>query len=71
MYLVNSYHWDEVGTETVVDIRGFHGLVSIAIARQFPSITIIVQDLHEVIFRDREIIDASKRLGLSCDFHGI
>ena len=49
VHLVTEYPWGDIGVGTVVDIGGSHGSISIAIARQFPSITCIVQDRPGVV----------------------
>ncbi|KAI0516714.1 putative O-methyltransferase [Xylaria bambusicola] len=48
-HLIDGYDWSAVGTGTVVDLGGSLGDAAFAIARQFPDIHIIVQELSEVI----------------------
>ncbi|KAF2468415.1 sterigmatocystin 8-O-methyltransferase precursor [Lindgomyces ingoldianus] len=48
-YTVKAYDWASLGKATVVDIGGSHGLVSIALAKEFPDLQFVVQDLLKVI----------------------
>lgn len=55
--VINGYHWDKVGKGgigTVVDVGGSHGKICIELARRFPSLSFIVQDLDEQVVRDAE-----------------
>lgn len=47
--MLDSFDWDVVKNGTVVDVGGSHGVVSIELARRFPSLRLIVQDRDEVI----------------------
>ncbi|KAI0517276.1 sterigmatocystin 8-O-methyltransferase [Xylaria bambusicola] len=44
-HLVNGYHWAGLGRGPVVDVGGSTGNAAIALARGFPELTVIVQDL--------------------------
>ena len=48
-YVLKAFDWASLGNRTVVDVGGSHGLVSMDIAREFPSLRFIVQDLPKVI----------------------
>ncbi|KAL8654749.1 MAG: hypothetical protein Q9226_003313 [Calogaya cf. arnoldii] len=48
-HIVNGYDWSSLGESTVVDVGGSHGSLSIAIAKEFPSLRCVVQDRPEVI----------------------
>lgn len=49
-HVVDNYDWAALGEDaTVVDIGGSHGDVAISLARQYPNLRCIVQDLPEVI----------------------
>ncbi|KAJ5166851.1 uncharacterized protein N7482_005632 [Penicillium canariense] len=48
-HLVNGWNWDKLGQALVVDLGGSTGHASIALARKFPDLTFIVEDLPEVI----------------------
>lgn len=48
MYLADSFDWAALGRATVVDVGGSHGQVSIDLARRFPGLHFIVQDLASV-----------------------
>ncbi|MCJ1311317.1 hypothetical protein MMC25_004988 [Agyrium rufum] len=48
-HLVKNYPFGQLGEATMVDVGGSHGLVSIAIAQNFPALRCIVQDRPEVV----------------------
>jgi SAM-dependent methyltransferase len=48
-YAVKSYDWASLGKATVVDVGGSHGLVCIALAKEFPNLQFVVQDLPKVV----------------------
>jgi hypothetical protein len=48
-YVLNGFDWASLGRATVVDVGGSHGLVSIDIAKKFPNLSFVVQDLPKVI----------------------
>ncbi|KAI1380114.1 hypothetical protein F4677DRAFT_405889 [Hypoxylon crocopeplum] len=55
--VATGYHWDKIGkdgTGTVVDVGGSHGRICIELARRFPSLSFVVQDLDEPVVRDAE-----------------
>ncbi|OCL11850.1 O-methyltransferase [Glonium stellatum] len=48
-YLVNGYPWEELGDATFVDIGGSHGFVCVALAKRFPRMKFVVQDLPKTV----------------------
>lgn len=42
-HVVNGFPWDDLGEATVVDLGGSHGAISVALARKYPSLKLIVQ----------------------------
>ncbi|KAH6664209.1 sterigmatocystin 8-O-methyltransferase precursor [Halenospora varia] len=48
-YVLKGFDWASLGKATIVDVGGSHGLVSIDIAKNFPELRFIVQDLPKVI----------------------
>jgi hypothetical protein len=48
-HLTDGYAWSAVGAGTVVDVGGSRGDAAFAIARQYPDIHLIVQELSEVV----------------------
>lgn len=48
-HLIDNFDFGAIGHGTVVDIGGSHGQVSIAIARKYPDVKCIVQDLPDTI----------------------
>lgn len=42
-HVVNGYPWGDLGEATVVDLGGSHGAISVALARRYPSLKLIVQ----------------------------
>ena len=48
-HLLDNYPWGEIGPCTVVDVGGSVGPTSIALAKRFPGLECIVQDLPATI----------------------
>ncbi|KAK7182251.1 hypothetical protein DPSP01_006969 [Paraphaeosphaeria sporulosa] len=48
-WLLENYPWDSLETGTVVDVGGSKGEYGIAIARKYPQIKVVIQDLPDVI----------------------
>jgi hypothetical protein len=48
-HVVDNFPWGELGNGTVVDVGGSQGFACFAIARQFPALSFVVQDLEPVI----------------------
>ena len=48
-YVLKGFDWASLGNGLIVDVGGSHGLVSMDIAREFPSLCFVVQDLPNVI----------------------
>ncbi|KAI4213978.1 MAG: hypothetical protein LQ351_003382 [Letrouitia transgressa] len=48
-YVIQGFDWASLGSGLVVDVGGSHGLVSMDIAKAFPSLRFVVQDLQNVI----------------------
>ncbi|KAI1452634.1 S-adenosyl-L-methionine-dependent methyltransferase [Annulohypoxylon moriforme] len=48
-YVTDFYPWEQHSGGTIVDVGGSQGFVCIALARKFPSMSFIVQDLEPVI----------------------
>lgn len=48
-YAVKAFDWGSLKNGLVVDIGGSHGLVSQDIAKAFPSLRFVVQDLPKVV----------------------
>ena len=48
-HVTDLFDWHAFKQATVVDVGGSDGLVCIELARKFPKLTLIVQDLPEVI----------------------
>ncbi|RYP50583.1 hypothetical protein DL768_003928 [Monosporascus sp. mg162] len=48
-YITDHYDWKSLGQAQVVDIGGSQGHVSIALARQFSNLHLIVQDMEKVV----------------------
>jgi len=52
-HLTNGYPWNKV-RGTVVDIGGSHGEAAFALARCYPHLHLIVQDLFDVVSNSKE-----------------
>lgn len=48
-YITDHYDWASLGQAQVVDIGGSQGHVSVALARRFPNLSTIVQDMDKVV----------------------
>ena len=48
-YLVKGFNWASLGPATVVDIGGSEGTHDIALAKAYPELNFIVQDLPAVV----------------------
>jgi len=48
-YVVAGFDWQSLGNGTVVDIGGSRGHIGIALAKHFPSLNVIVQDLEMTV----------------------
>ena len=55
-YLANNYDWAALGSGTIVDVGGSHGPVSIELARKFPNLHCIVQDLPETVTEGKKAL---------------
>ena len=44
-YLLDGYDWAALGDVQVVDIGGFRGRISIALAERFPNLRMLVEDM--------------------------
>lgn len=53
-HLVDHYPWASHGSGTVVDVGGSHGDAAFAIARKFPDLDVIVQELPEVVANSQQ-----------------
>ncbi|KAK8136213.1 O-methyltransferase [Apiospora sp. TS-2023a] len=65
-HVVNGYPWADHGKGRVVDVGGSQGFVSIALARQFPNMEFVVQDLQPVVESAKNAVpaDVSSRVQL-------
>lgn len=61
-HLTDGYPWATVSFGTVVDLGGSHGDAAFALARKFPDLHLVVQDLPEVI------ANANVKAGLDVKF---
>ncbi|KAI1180010.1 S-adenosyl-L-methionine-dependent methyltransferase [Nemania sp. FL0916] len=57
-YVTDFYPWDELSGGTVVDVGGSQGFVCVALARKFPSLSFVVQDLEPVITEAQKNVPA-------------
>ena len=48
-HLIENFDFGTIGAGTIVDVGGSHGQVSIAIAKKYPEVECIVQDLPDTI----------------------
>ncbi|EPE28206.1 S-adenosyl-L-methionine-dependent methyltransferase [Glarea lozoyensis ATCC 20868] len=48
-YVTDHYDWESLGPAQVVDVGGSQGHVSMALARKFKNLNVIVQDMERVV----------------------
>ncbi|KAI1390514.1 S-adenosyl-L-methionine-dependent methyltransferase [Hypoxylon trugodes] len=54
-HIVNAWTWGELPPDaTVVDVGGSHGEIAITLARAYPSLNLIVQDISEQTIREAD-----------------
>lgn len=54
-HVVDNKLWEDISAGgTVVDVGGSHGIICIELARKFPKLRFVVQDLDEHVVRDAE-----------------
>lgn len=53
-HLTDGYSWGSIASGTVVDMGGSHGDAAFALARKYPNLHLVVQDLPEVIANSKE-----------------
>jgi trans-aconitate methyltransferase len=53
-HLTEGYPWDSVKSGTVIDLGGSHGDVAFALAKKYPDLNLIVQELPEVVANSKE-----------------
>lgn len=58
-HLVNGYPWKDLGSGLVVDVGGSTGNAAIALARSYPDLTFIVQDLPDNANAGRQSAEAT------------
>ncbi|KAF2180126.1 S-adenosyl-L-methionine-dependent methyltransferase [Zopfia rhizophila CBS 207.26] len=61
--LLNGYPWEELEGGKVVDVGGGSGHVSIALARAFPNLNIVVQDASPQMLAQAQQLDLSDLVG--------
>ncbi|KAK8034305.1 hypothetical protein PG993_009300 [Apiospora rasikravindrae] len=57
-HVVNSYPWADHASGRMVDVGGSQGFVSIALARQLPTMEFVVQDLPPVVESGQSAVPA-------------
>lgn len=56
--IVSNYDWASLGTATVVDVGGGKGIVCKQLARHFPDLSFVVQDLEDTIAAGKATLPA-------------
>ncbi|KAI0172756.1 putative O-methyltransferase [Hypoxylon sp. FL1284] len=54
-HLTDNYPWDTIAGGTVVDLGGSHGDAAFALAKKYPNLHLVVQELPEVVRNSREL----------------
>lgn len=55
---VRDFDWARIGNGKVVDVGGGQGSISMAIAREYPDLTFVVQDFENTVAEGRKNIPA-------------
>ena len=53
-HLTEGYPWDSVKSGTIIDLGGSHGDAAFALAKKYPDLKVIVQELPEVVANSKE-----------------
>lgn len=53
-HLTDGYPWESIGSGTVIDLGGSHGDAAFALAKKYPNLNLIVQELPEVVKNSKE-----------------
>lgn len=53
-HLTDGYPWEKISSGTVVDVGGSHGDAAFALARKYPNLNVIVQELPQVVANSKE-----------------
>ncbi|EHK97896.1 putative Sterigmatocystin 8-O-methyltransferase [Glarea lozoyensis 74030] len=61
-YILSNFPWSTLGPATVVDVGGSHGFVALDLAKTFPNLSLIVQDLPSVIEDAKVNVQATERV---------
>ena len=48
-FAIQGYSWEAHAEGTIVDVGGSHGLIAFKLAERYPGMTLVVQDLPEVV----------------------
>ncbi|QKX63471.1 uncharacterized protein TRUGW13939_10641 [Talaromyces rugulosus] len=68
-FLVQNYPWNTIGTGTVVDVGGSKGDIGVLLAKQFPDLGFIIQDLPEMITGASDTIPAEFKSRIQLQAH--
>lgn len=53
-HLTDGYPWEPIGSGTVVDVGGSHGDAAFALARKYPDLHLIVQEVPKIVESSKE-----------------
>ncbi|RYP15575.1 hypothetical protein DL765_005613 [Monosporascus sp. GIB2] len=62
--LTDNYPWDSPGSGTLVDVGGSHGDAALAMARKYPKLRLVVQEVP------KEVANSKEKAGLNVEFMG-
>lgn len=57
-HVVNNYDWESLGPVKMVDVGGGTGHVTMELVRHFPNLSVIVQDMENMVEEANTIIPA-------------
>lgn len=65
----DNYPWEALGDATVVDVGGAEGPVSVALAKKFPKLKFVVQDLEGPVAAGRDTLPDALRSRVTFQVH--
>ncbi|KAH7384627.1 putative Sterigmatocystin 8-O-methyltransferase [Pyrenochaeta sp. MPI-SDFR-AT-0127] len=61
-FVIDTYDWESLGQAQVVDVGGSQGHVSLALARRFTNLSMVVQDMEKVVENAKVPEDLQERV---------
>ncbi|KAI4213304.1 MAG: hypothetical protein LQ351_004045 [Letrouitia transgressa] len=68
-HVAKGYDWEGLGNATVIDVGGSAGHLSMALAKKFPKLKFIIQDMKETVEENRRNLPAEFQDRISYEIH--